>query len=953
MKEWLEAGKLAWEFLEASRGHSLLAWVPRLLVWALIIGALLAILKWLLETLLKIANASRDLGFPLIASQEKREELRQRQNFAKVLISDLAILAKTESWNDQYFTDLEAQIEAEGDFYASNLQRLLKRPSRGRRQVRSLTRAIESSAEQFLLLIGDPGAGKSIALRHLAYQYATRTSRSNDLKAPIPLYVNLKELPNALPSELGADFIKKFILDNIRRGDSGTATYVQEHWDRYIENGTWFFLLDSFDEIPAVLHAPTGSPIISGYANAIRQFLTGMSACRAIVASREFKGPRTLPWQRFRIQPLSIKRREELIRRSLLPRQLRDTVWQHLAGDDSSIYSNPLFLTLLCRYVRDQKEPPKTDYDLLDRHINRLAEADSEFVSRKYALFPAELLSGAVTLANLFARDASLSLSPTQDEISAVITPSMVPGNSLENLLAALVYLKIGRTDVQEARSGDRRFTFAHRRYQEALVVRSLASDPASLPLEALLRDIRWREYAVTLLQSQPTEVFQPLLSVAGDLLRSFNEESQPIQILPEYGGSLHYSDWDSFAAYPLLTLLQEGLSKRTADIPHELRVEVAGLLMPRWENGDFLDREMALRVCGLLPDELLASVLEQAVTEGTEEMLELAFQKANLLTRVPDRLLWWIRSRASKEIIAATGKPGLLRIEAIGTRLPEMVGFRFILRRNCILRRIWLLRPSWILKMLRRPGTLSRSSILREGVDDVMMIYQLVIVLVLAGPDLVLSSISPILGVLGGLLILMHTIVFGTLLIFSRSGEPISLRGLRKLLRSRKFSGRSFRRLFLAMLYSLGIILPGPLIVLLVDFIRKWSLDKSYYAVAAVIGQYAILIGPEFARRRRSDAKLRELQRNEACVSTIPLHAGSSRELRRWLSKKASELLPTPAHIRSLGTLILSRRRPRPISSCPHSPQLFEISESERPWQMKTLGGALMRELRVREPRT
>jgi hypothetical protein len=97
------------------------------------------------------------------------------------------------------------------------------------------------------------------------------------------LYVNLKELGATVDGGVNADAIKQFVLDNIRRGDADTVAYVKQHWDEYRAEGTWFFLFDSFDEIPAVLHAPTGSTVIREYAEAIRQFLEGMSNCRGVL----------------------------------------------------------------------------------------------------------------------------------------------------------------------------------------------------------------------------------------------------------------------------------------------------------------------------------------------------------------------------------------------------------------------------------------------------------------------------------------------------------------------------------------------------------------------------------------------------------------------------------------------------------------------------------------------
>lgn len=141
------------------------------LILILLLGFIILcwVLGFLLENFAKALEAYKNSGFPLTLPGEKRVEVRRRQQFCKVLNSDLLTLAKAESWNDQYFTDLEAEVEAEGVYYASLLNKMIGRQSHGLRRVSSLISTIEFSAEQALLIVGEPGSGKSVALRHLGH----------------------------------------------------------------------------------------------------------------------------------------------------------------------------------------------------------------------------------------------------------------------------------------------------------------------------------------------------------------------------------------------------------------------------------------------------------------------------------------------------------------------------------------------------------------------------------------------------------------------------------------------------------------------------------------------------------------------------------------------------------------------------------------------------------------
>ncbi|MGZ8945569.1 MAG: NACHT domain-containing protein [Methylococcaceae bacterium] len=666
---------------------------PGILKWGLILLFGIFLLIWvvgfLLQSFAKALEAYKNSGYSFMLRGEKRAQVRRRQQFCEVLKSDLLTIAKAEHWNDQYFTDLEAEVEAEGDYYTSLLHKMLGLQSHGLRRVSSLISAIEFSAEQALLIVGQPGSGKSVALRHLGHQLAVRGIRSADTKTTIPLYVNLRELTSVPNGSVNADYIKQFVLDNIRRGDADTVAYAHEHWDEYRTQGIWFFLFDSFDEIPAVLHAPTGSTVIAQHAEAIRQFLNGMSSCHGVLASREFRGPDALPWQKIRILPLSEERQTLLIKNSFLETKDKEIVKQHLVSGNSSLRNNPLFLTLLCRYVKDHNHPPINDHDLLSGHIDRLAQRDEDYTIRKYGLTPGQLIEGAIKIAVLFAERPTLSLAPTQTEIAAEFQQNSIPGGSLENLLGALVDVKIGRTDVQEARAGDRRFTFSHRRYQETLFVRHLARTNNYISPRELLTDMRWREYSVTLLQTQEVAVIEPLLTEATKLLAEYSRYTAGVPIIPEFGGHLTYYDWHDDPAVPLLTLLQEGLARRMSEVPPNLSLQIGNLLSPRWEDGDLYDQTMVLRLGGLLPQSVLATYLAYAVNHGGLGMEDIAFERVVFLKEVPDTLANWVRDRLSREALNARTQVNVLRLEALSARLPSSLGTIFILQRCQIIQKL------------------------------------------------------------------------------------------------------------------------------------------------------------------------------------------------------------------------------------------------------------------------
>lgn len=643
----------------------------------------------LIDGLVKLVELYKTSGLPTLFNREERTAVRRRSQFCAVLEADLTNIAKAESWNDQYFTDLEAEVETEGGYYVSPLHRLLGKVSTGLRKEKSLIKAISSSSERAIQLTGEPGAGKSVAIRHLASELAIRAKRSKSKHVLIPLYVNLREIAISDGVPVTADLIRDFILDNIRRGDSDTAAYVKDNWSDYRDRGIWFFLFDSFDEIPAVLHAEKASPAIRDYAEAIRMFLEGMGECRGILASREYKGPDSLPWKKFRILRLTSSKQQELVGNAFLPPALERTVLHHLASNGSTLANTPLFLTLLCRYVKEEKVAPKNDFELLSMQIERLANRDHSYLFKTYNLTPLQLIEGAQRIARLFAEDATLGLSPTIDQVEAVLEKSEIPGGNIQRFVAAMVDSKIARADVANAAPGDRRFAFSHRRYQEALFVRHLVSQPGYLSSYDLLTDPRWREYAVTLLETQSAAALSDMFAAAHTLLRLASEQQVRRPALPPAAECCGYFQWN-LEPTQVLHLLQEGLGRRISLVPKSLSLQVAAFLRPRWTEGDAFDRVNVLRVAGLLPQDVLCEYLETAFTSGSERAQNEAFnQTTSLIGSTPAPVKRAVLQRLSSGVLGARDRSALLRIEALAARLPQELGADYVLQRCQLLWRL------------------------------------------------------------------------------------------------------------------------------------------------------------------------------------------------------------------------------------------------------------------------
>lgn len=129
---------------------------------ALVLAALLFLI---LATLLKAISVLQELWLekivPKILARDRRVIQRARRLFAQYLKREVEVLNMRESWRDELFADLEAEVEAEG---GRRLLWLWTAKGGSIRREHSLTLALQRSSERLILVEGDP------AIMHLTYR---------------------------------------------------------------------------------------------------------------------------------------------------------------------------------------------------------------------------------------------------------------------------------------------------------------------------------------------------------------------------------------------------------------------------------------------------------------------------------------------------------------------------------------------------------------------------------------------------------------------------------------------------------------------------------------------------------------------------------------------------------------------------------------------------------------
>jgi hypothetical protein len=480
------------------------------------------------------------------------------------------------------------------------------------------------------------------------------------------------------------NLIRSFVLRSLNRAnDRDIEEFLEEEFNQGLREGTWLFLFDSFDELPEVLSSIEADEMIRSYADAISDFLGGMNQCRGIIASRQFRGPGQLGWPRFRILPLSEERSSELVHKAELKAELeRELVGQlGMAGHEiRSMVSNPMFLGLLCEYMRTGNSFPENAQSVFETYIGTRLTRDKERLWRRFQLEPTNVRAAAESLAFCMAADPGLGLSPTRQDLEdATVRLGLRIGGLFDTLLDALEYIKLARSETATTPGESKPFTFSHRRFQEYFATCVVLREPDRVSPRQLLTDARWRETAIVMCQTQPLEVLSPIIEEARRLLTEIVDSTPGLIDEPlEYVRALESEEkedtekekplpkpftWPSGVLH-ILGLLQSGFGSRLDELPDDIRMAAGRLILSASSTGIRSDKKWSLEVAGIVPSSILLWLLRDAFASQSQWLREVAYRQAARLGEVPADITSEIR-RALVDLFASHR----LRRERLATR--------------------------------------------------------------------------------------------------------------------------------------------------------------------------------------------------------------------------------------------------------------------------------------------
>lgn len=297
--------------------------------------------------LLSVLNYTIKLIARLTTYQSSPEKLIGKEDFndyCDILKRHIKKINRSTNWSDNVLIEL-AELDAEIE---------TRYKGKYKRKTVGLLNALKKSKnhkDKTFLVLGTPGSGKSVAMRKLCLDMFDDISKHNK----IPLYINLKEWglehnATSPKKENVEQFIRHYLVKDVLNYEK---RLLLKHFDSLLRGGAFFFVFDSYDELPALISGKKQQIRNKKISEAIYDFvLSTKSQC--VLASRPFRSP-TSEFEAntiFEVNPLDDSKIIPYLKKNigLSTTEIKDlfknnyNVWRYLR--------NPLIATLISDYYK-------------------------------------------------------------------------------------------------------------------------------------------------------------------------------------------------------------------------------------------------------------------------------------------------------------------------------------------------------------------------------------------------------------------------------------------------------------------------------------------------------------------------------------------------------------------------------------------------------------------------
>jgi hypothetical protein len=549
---------------------------------------------------------------------------KQRTRFIQILDGRLSTLDDETKWDEYYFTPLDADVSIS----SSGLTR--------KRVVNLMSALKVENGANVVLLLGDPGAGKSIALRKLAKDLLKEVDRTGR----VPVYVNLKEWASDAPWDENnlptADDLKVFVLSTLKGQNSFADQFLSQYYDRMFDRGRFFFLLDSFDEIPSVLDAAEASTLVERLSLILTEFFASQDEGRGVVSSRFYRRPRfsRASVAILEIRPFSDQRIYQALRQS---HQLRPITLDRLFTVRSElvpIARNPFAAALIRMYAEANGGIlPDNQLEMYDSYLNfRLAIAGPKL--QELGLTSESVQDGATAIAWAMFSAQDIGLEASVSELE-----TLLPNLPIHSLTSVLRYSGLARLST----SSRPRFSFVHRRFNEYFVARRLLLDPSFISLDSIPSDSRYRDALALYCEVGTPDSVRAIADFCWEEIDRLDSLRQDCPTA------------DRVKSVHCLRFLRDAFGTRVDVL--SFRKELAVYIESRLQQTpDLLDAKIALEASGLLTEKDASRVFISALNISNSWLSDSSLRGCRNLsainTRLHDKFEAYLLSIPTREVL-------------------------------------------------------------------------------------------------------------------------------------------------------------------------------------------------------------------------------------------------------------------------------------------------------------